>query len=466
MRPESREEPPELQRLREAREAHAAGEQKGPTPREALEQYLVNVVARIREGIPLREWVTGARGRLAKGKRHLIVASKKTGKSITEAVVTPLEVIAHGGVVAVLDRENGADEYTRRADAVLTARGADQALRQGVESRLRYYDWPRMRLEWGEDPDAYVEAFADVDLIIFDSSRSHTAALRLKENESDDYAAWMAALIDPLARAGKTVVVLDNSGHESTRARGTSSKEDLFDIVFYMTAPEPFSLTVAGRAQLVCEHSRIGELTKGDSWEMRLGAGHYGGWEKLGASRPPQAHDDWRDAAIEVLCAAGRHLGHERVEKAIREREGNTLRFDGKAFRSALKAWSADPTSGIQHDTAKGYFCNAGQLPLTPGGDHHPTPPGENSPPDPTRVGPTTPENPTATGDPPLVEPSTRPHPAQSGARNPPEGGAAATGGARNGTPADVLQRLSGLPEEEAEREWERLQAEQREQAL
>jgi hypothetical protein len=268
--------------------------------------------------------------------------------------------------VAVLDRENGADEFARRVESVLDARGAGAALRDAVSERLRYYAWPSLSLDWRDDP-SYVEVFADVDLVIFDSTRSHLTSLGLKEDQSDDFAAFASALIDPLTMAGVATLTLDNVGHvEKGRSRGTSAKADLCDVVYVMDGVTPFSLDVAGRVELRCTHSRIGEVD--GAWEMELGGGHYGSWRRLGA-RPAAARSDLLDAVLEVLKAGG-PLGSEKIGKAIRARPGNTLKIAAADLREALSAWAADPASGVvAGDSGKGYLAHVG----TPRHDPHVT---------------------------------------------------------------------------------------------
>jgi AAA domain len=313
-------------------------------PRAALDHSRVDVIAMIDEGIPPRAYVPGADGLLPKGKRVHVAAEKKTGKSLAMCVVTAIQIVAAGGSVAVLDRENGADEFARRLEAVLDARGADDTFRERVRVHLRYHAWPAMRLDWADDP-AYPAAFGGVDVVIFDSSRSHLTPLGLKEDLSDDFAQFTTALIDPLMRAGITTINLDNTGHnEKGRARGTSAKEDLCDIAFTMRTLTPFTSTNRGRLELRCTASRLGEV--GGVWHMKLGGGHYGAWEKIGA-RPPEAREELREAALEVLLAAGETLGSEKIGDAIRARPGNTLKFGADALRAGLKAWAADPATGV-----------------------------------------------------------------------------------------------------------------------
>jgi hypothetical protein len=326
------------------------------SPSEILERSRVDVIGMIDAGIPDREYVPGARGLLAKGKRVHVSAEKKTGKSLSMAVVMPVQIVAAGGTVVVLDRENGADEFARRLEAVLDAQEADKAFRGQIRERLRYHAWPTLRLDWREDP-AYPEAFGDVDVVIFDSSRSHLTPLGLKEDASDDFAAFTSALLDPLMQTGKTTVTLDNMGHEAKeRARGTSAKEDLCDVAFTMRAITPFSSSLAGRLELRCTASRLGEV--GGTWQMELGAGHYGTWKQIGA-RPPEAREDLREAALDVLRAEA--MGVNRIAKAIRERPGNALRFSDRDLRAGLEAWSADPASGVLSGPAgKGFTSHGG----------------------------------------------------------------------------------------------------------
>jgi hypothetical protein len=330
------------------------------SPKEALERSRVDVVGMIRSGMPEREFVVGSAGTIVKSKRHNLAAEGKTGKTLAMSVVMALDILGAGGTVAVLDRENGADEFARRLEAVLDARGADDALREVVSERLRYYAWPSLSLDWRDDP-SYVETFADVDLVIFDSTRSHLTPLGLKEDQSDDFAAFTNALIDPLTIAGVATLTLDNVGHaEKGRARGTSAKADLCDVAYVMHRVTPFSFDVAGRVELRCTHSRLGEVD--GAWEMELGGGHYGSWRRMGA-RPAQARGDVLDAVLDVLVVAGGPLGSEKIGKAIRARPGNTLKIAAADLREGLSAWASDPASGVlANPSGKGYLAHVGTV--------------------------------------------------------------------------------------------------------
>jgi hypothetical protein len=307
------------------------------SPREALVRSRVDLIGLIEAGIPPREFVAGA-DPLPRRKRAHIAAAAKSGKSLGIGVVTAIDIIEAGGMVVILDRENGPDEYARRLEAVLDARHVTGEPRQRIRAKLRYYAWPSMSLSWRDDP-AYPAEFAGADVVIFDSSRSHTAPLGLTEDASDDWAAFTTALVDPLMQAGITTVTLDNMGHEEKgRPRGTSAKEDLCDIAYTMKVGTPFSSTLAGRLELRCSRSRIGEITVGDMWRMELGGGHYGSWQRVerasaderAAFRPTAimekvsraveqdaglskrsirtaiaAKNDWIDLALELLISEG-----------------------------------------------------------------------------------------------------------------------------------------------------------------
>jgi KaiC/GvpD/RAD55 family RecA-like ATPase len=79
-----------------------------------LSEFRVDLIERIREGIPEREFVPGCEEWLIRGKRYLTFAGPGVGKSLAGLVVC-VEVVDRGGRVVILDVENGADEYARRA---------------------------------------------------------------------------------------------------------------------------------------------------------------------------------------------------------------------------------------------------------------------------------------------------------------------------------------------------------------
>jgi hypothetical protein len=314
------------------------------TPGDVLEAARVNLVALMRDGIPPRTYVPGCRGMLVASKRHHVAAERKTGKSLAFGVVQAVNTIEAGGTVVVLDRENGADEYARRLDDVLKARSASPELIAAVEERFRYYAWPNMNLAWGKNA-AYPEAFAGVDLVIFDSSRKFLTNVGLKEDLSDDYSRFTDDLIDPLSRNGIAVLILDNTGHDAKdRARGSSAKGDLADITFTLKMKADFNRDQAGRLELACRESRFGDVH--GTWTMELGGGAYGYWE-----RPEEdGREVFRLALIDVLLEQA-PLGRDRLLKAARAKGAAGTE---EVLRSWLSDLASDPTSGIQR-TSQGY---------------------------------------------------------------------------------------------------------------
>lgn len=310
-------------------------------PSDVLETARIDLVAYLRNGIPERRYVPGCHGMLAAGKRHHVTAARKTGKSIAFGIVTAVDVVEAGGTVAVLDRENGRDEYARRLDDVLKARTAAAELVDAVQARFRYYDWPTVNLAWGKNA-AYPEAFAGVDLVIFDSSRAFLTSVGLEENLSDDYSKFVEGLLSPLVQYEIATLVLDNTGHDAKeRPRGTSSKEDLADVAFTLKVLVEFNKAKAGRLELAKSHSRLGEIQ--GRWTMELGGGSYGTWERPDEDRKEM----FRLIAVESLVELG-PMGRDELIKTTRAR-------GAKGRNETLRAWlselSSDPTSGLVKTT-------------------------------------------------------------------------------------------------------------------
>ena len=281
------------------------------------------------------------------GKRHLIFAGPKVGKSITCAIVMAIDIVAAGGTVYVLDRENGGDEYARRLEMVLNARGADEGLRDLVARNYRYHACDQLKLEWGRDPD-YVQAFDGATLVIFDSSRKFLTSLGLKESENDDFDVFAVALVDPLFGAGVATMILDNVGHSTgregqERARGASSKADVVDVVYGLKRPKEFSVDRAGCVEMECKFSRVGELT--GTWDLELGGGRYGAWSHRGGV---EARNRFHDTCVAVLEGKS-PLGRDRLVQAVRDRgESGTT----ETWHDCLGEFVQDVISPIIHNSA------------------------------------------------------------------------------------------------------------------
>jgi hypothetical protein len=186
-----------------------------------------------------------------------------------------VDIVLAGGRVVIFDRENGGNLYADRLEQIIEARSLDDA-REAISKRLVYFEFPRFR---NTDEDELVELCAGADLVVFDSQRMFLSDLGLEEDDNDDYSEFMAALIDPLFRAGVATLVLDNSGHRETkRSRGASAKRDLNEILFALEVVERFDVHTTGRLGLEITDTRFGSSGR---WELEIGGGVFGSWCRI-----------------------------------------------------------------------------------------------------------------------------------------------------------------------------------------
>lgn len=250
----------------------------------------VDLLARIRDGLPEIAYVPGSCDRYVAARRHYIPGPKKTGKSFL-AALDAVDIPLAGGRVVLLDRENGATLYASRLEAIIAARGLDQGQQERISDRLNYFEFPRLT---STDERDFVGLCTDADLVIFDSQRMFLSDLGLDENDSDDYAKFMAALVDPLFRAGIATLILDNAGHaDPKRGRGSSSKADLNEVIFTIDALEAFDTDTTGRLRLDIAHSRLGTSGR---WELDIGGGIFGSWQRV--EPEPDEHAGFRPTGL------------------------------------------------------------------------------------------------------------------------------------------------------------------------
>lgn len=296
----------------------------------------VDLVELIDEGVPRTEYLPESEGMLAKGKRHLIAAPRKEGKSLAMLVHGAKMALA-GARVIFFDRENGSHLYAERLDEILTSWKVTEAERDRIGSNLVYYEFPQLRQE--DADESLVKLAEGADVVVFDSQRPFLTEWGLKEGDADDYAQFMLYAVDPLFRAGVATVILDNTGHrEQDRSRGTSAKGDLNEVVFSLKKVEPFSKDRAGKLQLVLEHSRFGGEGR---WEMRIGGGRFPGWKRIGGLPAAPA---FRQAVEELLQAAGEPgLSKNRLLTKVREKGVLFKNEDGSARLDAYDRDAHDP---------------------------------------------------------------------------------------------------------------------------
>ena len=220
------------------------------------------------------EEVAGSNGVILEGVAHLWAMIRKGGKSIA-TLATAIDIILAGGRVVILDRENGQRRCALRLKDIAGARCYSPEQLATVRDGLSYYEYPRLR---PGDEEAFVEEIGEADLVVFDSSRTFLSSLRLKEDLADDYADFMAVMIEPIHQAGIASLILDNAGwSDSGRARGSSAKEDLNEQLFVSEKTEEFGRDTTGEILLGVKESRDGV---NGTWSMEIGGGVYGSWVK------------------------------------------------------------------------------------------------------------------------------------------------------------------------------------------
>ena len=262
-------------KLDDAREAvDEMREESSGSFAERVSQTRVNLVEVMRGDLTPPPEIEGSGGVLLEGVRHLWPMDRKGGKSIATEV-TAVDIVLAGGRVVILDRENGERRYALRLKDIADARKLTEDHLTMLEERLSYYAYPRLRKG---DREEMVREMEGADLVVFDSSRMFLSSLNLRENESDDYAEFMAELIEPLHREGIATLILDNAGwSDSGRPRGSSAKEDLNEQLFHAEKSKEFDINTTGEILLGVKESRDGVT---GTWSMRIGGGVYDPWEK------------------------------------------------------------------------------------------------------------------------------------------------------------------------------------------
>jgi hypothetical protein len=238
----------------------------------------VDLLAMIEEGLPELDYLQASHGMLLRGRRHLVAAPRKAGKSIS--MLSHLVRMAQAGArIVVLDRENGAVLYASRLDQIFASLDLDYEKRKAISNRLIYLDFPRLGLDDGEDLARFVTD-ETADLVVFDAQRMFLSDMGLKEDDSDDYARFMRSAVEPLFEAEIATLILDNTGHgTNSRSRGSSAKGDLNEVLFTLKVEEDFSEHKRGRVRLVLAPgaSRFGNH---GSWLMSIGDAHFGPWRQ------------------------------------------------------------------------------------------------------------------------------------------------------------------------------------------
>jgi KaiC/GvpD/RAD55 family RecA-like ATPase len=217
------------------------------------------------------EWVPGAERIIRKGERQTWVANYGGGKT-QAAVQFAVQVCAAGGRVVYIDVENDTREMAERLKPVVSQWDAQEAVR----GRLIYL--PGLNLPAILEDEALMDEFARLmvatDLLVIDSLTRVLAGFGYDEDSNQDVARFMRRLPDALAASGIATLILDNTGHDESRARGAVSKTALIEAAYAVSGGKSVSEAKHGTLKLKRTRSRSGKLA--DYITAEAGGGDYG----------------------------------------------------------------------------------------------------------------------------------------------------------------------------------------------
>ena len=186
---------------------------------------------------------------IEEGTLNAIYSAPGVGKSLL-ALEVAVEVVRQGKTVVYIDQENRIHDTVER----LTSFG----VRPEELDQLLLYSFPSLPPLDTQDGGAHLTGIAEAancSLIILDTL---SRMVEGGENESDTYLSLYRHTLAPLKGKGVATLRLDHSGkNESSRQRGSSSKEGDIDVLFHLRRDGDnfFSLE--------CEKSRSGHIPYG-----------------------------------------------------------------------------------------------------------------------------------------------------------------------------------------------------------
>ncbi len=181
-------------------------------------------------------------GILVKGACHQIVAPYGSGKTFVSWICART-FLKDGLKVLYLDYENRKSCTKDRLD-VLGTTITDRA-------NLLYVSNPNLDLsaDSREQWVAFLKQEAP-DLIVFDSLSGFLANAGRDENSSTGFQEWANIYLQIPKDMGITTLVIDHTGWDGTRSRGTSRKPDHFDLIWNVKVVKKFSRTKIGEIQM------------------------------------------------------------------------------------------------------------------------------------------------------------------------------------------------------------------------
>jgi hypothetical protein len=285
---------------------------------------------------PVR-WVPGAERIIRAGERQSWIAREGEGKT-QAAVLLAVQVASAGGRVAYVDVENDKLEMAERFQPVFDAWDA----REGWRRNGVYI--PRLDLAavLASEPllVAWVEAIYPVDLLILDSWSRLLSQFGFEEDSNRDIVKFMRDVIDPLADHGIAVLILDNTGHEGTRARGAISKSATVEAVYRVSGGKAITPERHGELKLTKTRSRSGKVA-----EVVKGAAGGGEFVRLAPAEAEQ-DDKVEGRRLLVRKLLSEHPDEGFTTKRVAEVVGSLLKtpISEKTIGRDLEAMEADGT--------------------------------------------------------------------------------------------------------------------------
>jgi hypothetical protein len=211
----------------------------------------VDLIAALDAGVPEIEYVI--EGLLVRGQVHGLIGYPGSGKSLLSLWM--LEQAAAHGNVMYLDDENGLAETIRRIESMHISRRR--------LARLHYYPFPNLNLTNDNDHVALLTEIERVDpqLLVVDSMVDNLVNAGLSQNDNDEVAWFYKRFIEPLRRAGRTVLLHDHlAKHDATTTKGAGAKDELVQAVWSISVPVKFDRQSAGQIKLTRRKDRTGGL--------------------------------------------------------------------------------------------------------------------------------------------------------------------------------------------------------------
>jgi hypothetical protein len=205
---------------------------------------------------------------LIRGSAAVIVGPTGGGRSsLVQAAA--YDAAAWGVRVAYLGHEVTEEEFNTRAADLAQRRGdpVTDELRASLGA-VRYFDLATVVPRAWDDPAGWVTGMRDrFDVVIVDPLAAVASMLDLDFDKSNqEFSRFYDLFVQPLVKAGVSVVMLDNVGHAieaKSRAKGASAKQDRPDLTFHCkTRAQPAGLLIiTGKTRSV----RV-PFRRGDAW--------------------------------------------------------------------------------------------------------------------------------------------------------------------------------------------------------